>query len=129
MAHRTPDVEGLDVADCRKVYRTLNPSEVDLDFGGRMTNGHRALRSLDRIAAGDAVGLKQDGDRWLIVDRDGVAIGRLAKKYAPPQGAIFVEGSVHAIATRFQSDSGDDFLSQLRRDSWSVVLPELVYWL
>ena len=127
VAYRALDGKGVDVADCRKIYRTLNPSEVDLDFAGRLTDGHQALRSLDRIAAGDAVGLRQDGDRWLIVDRDGVAIGRLARKFEPPDGAAFVEGSVYAIITRYRSDSGEDFRSQLRRDRWSVVLPELVY--
>ena len=127
VAHRVPDAKGLDVADCRKIYRTLNLSEVDMDFAGRLANGHRALQALDSIAAGDPVGLKKDGNRWWIVDRDGVAIGRLARKFAPPPRAAFVEGRVHAIAVRFRSDSGDDFQSQLRRDRWSVVLPELVY--
>ena len=127
VAHRALDGKGLDVADCRNIYRTLNPSEVDLDFAGRLADGNRALRSLDRIAAGDAVGLQQNGNRWLIVDQYGVAIGRLAKKFAPPEGATFVEGSVFAIITRYRSDSGEDFQSQLRRDHWSVVLPELVY--
>ena len=127
VAHRAPHANGLDVADCRKIYRTLNPSEVDLGFAGRLASGHRALRSLDRIAAGASVRLKQNGDRWLIVDQDSVAIGRLARKFAPPEGAAFVEGSAYAITTRFRSDSGEDFQSQLRRDRWSVVLPELVY--
>ncbi len=127
VAHRALDGKGLDVADCTKIYRTLSPSDVVLDFSGQMANGHRALQALDSIAAGDSVGLKQDGKRWLIVDPQGVAIGRLARKFAPPQGATFVEGSVYAITTRFRSDSGEDFQSQLRRDRWSVVLPELVY--
>ena len=70
---------------------------------------------------------KQHGDRWLIVDQDDVAIRRLARKFAPPQGATFMEGSVYAITTRVRSDSGANFQSQLRRDCWSVVLPELVY--
>ena len=70
VAHRSLDGKGLDVADCRKIYLTLDPSEVDLDFAGRLADGHRALRSLDRIVAGDAVDLEKDGDRWLIVDRD-----------------------------------------------------------
>ena len=127
VAHRAPDANGLDVADSNKIYRTLNPSEVDLGFAGRLAGGHRALRSLDRIPAGASVGLKQNGDRWLIVDRDGVSIGRLARKFAPPEGAAFVEGSAYAITMRFRSDSAEDFQSQLRRDRWSVVLPELVY--
>ena len=127
VARRAPDANGLDVADSKKIYRTLNPSEVVLDFAGRMANGHPALQALDSVAAGDPVGLKQDGSRWSIVDRNGVSIGRLARKFAPPQGAAFAEGRVHAITTRFRSDSGEDFQSQLRRDRWSVVLPELIY--
>ena len=127
VANRVSDGNGLDLADCGKIYRTLNPSEVDLDFAGRMGNGHRTLRSLDRVAAGDPVGLKPDGDRRLIVDRHGVAIGRLARKFEPPDGATFVEGSVFAITTRYRSDSGESFQAQLNRDRWSVVLPELVY--
>lgn len=79
------------------------------------------------VAAGDPVDLKQDGERRLIVDRHGVPIGRLARKFEPPQGATFMGGSVHAITTRFRSDSGEEFQSQLRRDRWSVVLPELIY--
>lgn len=127
VAHRTPHADRLDMTDCRKIYRTLNPSEVDLDFAGRLASGHRALRSLDRIAAGASVDLKQNGDRWLIVDQDDVAIGRLARKFVPPEGAALLEGIAHAIITRFRSDSGEDFRSQLRRDRWSVVLPELVF--
>ena len=127
VAHRALDGKGFDVADCRKIYRTLNASEVDLDFAGRLADGNRALRSLNRIAASDAVGLQQNGNRWLIVDQDGVAIGRLARKFTPPEAATFVEGSVYAIITRYRSDSGEDFRSQLRRDRWSVVLPELIY--
>lgn len=127
LAHRAPDAKGLDIAVCRNIYRTLNPSEVVLDFAGQMANGHRTLQALDSIAAGDPVGLKQDGGRVLIVDRHDIAIGRLARKFEPPKGATFVEGSVHAITTRYRSDSAESFQSQLRRERWSVVLPELVY--
>ena len=45
VAHRNPHVNGLDVMDCRKIYRTLNPSEVVLDFAGQMANGHRTLQA------------------------------------------------------------------------------------
>ena len=94
---------------------------------GRMRNGERALDSLRRLSAGDPVCLKRSGDSWLIVDRHDVAIGRLARKYKPPERATFVEGSVYAISTRFRRDSGEEFQAQLRQDEWSVVLPELVY--
>ncbi len=127
VAHRTPDANGLDVENCGRIYRTLNLSEVDMDFAGRMANGHRSLRALDRIAAGDPVGLKQNGGQPFIVDKDGIEIGRLSWKFEPPAGAVFVEGNVQAIVTRYRSDSTESFQSRLRQDRWSVVLPELVY--
>ena len=127
IAIRAPNPDALDLADCRKIYRTLNPSEVDLGFAGRLTDGHPALDSLDRLSAGDPVSVKHASGRWLVVDRHDVAIGRLARKFAPPKGATFVEGSVFAVTMRFRSDSAEEFQSQLRRDRWSVVLPELVY--
>ena len=127
IATRTPNQHALDVADCSNIYRTLNPSEVVLDYAGQLRDGHPALDSLARISTGVPVGLKQAGDRWTIVDRHDVAIGRLARKFKPPDRAAFVEGSVYAIATRFRSDSAEGFQSSLRRDQWNVVLPELVY--
>ncbi len=127
VTHRSPSVNGHDAADCGRIYRTLNPSEVDLDFAGRLANGHRTLQALDNIAAGDPVGLKQDGDRWLIIDRHYVAIGCLARKFEPPKGATFVEGSAHAITRRYRSDSAESFQQQIRQERWNVVLPELVY--
>ena len=126
---RAPSVEDRDIADCGKIYRTLNPSEVVLDYAGQLADGHRGLRALDSIAAGDPVGLKQDGDRLLIVDRHDNGIGRLARKFEPPEGATFLKGSVFAITTRYRSDSAESFQSRLRRERWSVVLPELVYTL
>ena len=129
VVRRAPHVNRGDVAKCRKFYRTLDLSEVDLDFAGRLANGHRALRALDTLAAGDQVSLRRDGERVLIVDRHDVAVGRLARKFEPPRDATFVEGTVFAIITRYRSDSAKDFQSKLRRDRWSVVLPELVYTL
>jgi len=127
VVHRTLDSERLTVADCNRIYRTLTPSEVDLDFAGRLAEGNPALRALDRIAAGDSVDLQQDGNRWLIVDRNGAVVGRLSRKFKPPERATFAEGSVHAIIKRFRSDSGKGYQSRICRDRWSVVLPELVY--
>ena len=127
VAHRALDGNGLDVTDCRKIYRTLNPSEVFLDFAGKMANGHPTLKALDYIKPGDPVSLKPDGERLMIVDRHGVPVGQLAKKFAPPEGGTFVEGTVFAITRRYRSDSGEGFKGFLNQDRWSVVIPELVY--
>ena len=127
VSRRTPDVNGLDLADSQKIYRTLDPSDVDLGFAGRLTAGHSSLQSLAQIASGDSIHLKKDGHSWLLADQSGIPIGRLSKSYTPPKRAMFLEGRVHAVITRYRTDSDDDYKSSLRQDRWSVVLPELIY--
>ncbi|MBK0400864.1 ATP-dependent helicase [Limibaculum sp. M0105] len=142
MTRRHPIIEGLDdpavlmraksqdpidISGCNKLYQTLNLSEVDLGFAGRLPEGSATLRALEDLSTGDPLRLKQSGDRWFILNQSDVPVGRLAKKFKPPQEARFLEGHVFAISTRFRTDSAEEFQGNLRRDQWSVVLPELVY--
>ena len=124
---RRPRSGTVDVSACRTLYRTLDPSEVDLSFAGRLPDGHAALRALERLAAGDPLGLVARGDRWWLTDAWGTTVCRLARKFVPPQASRYISGSVHAITTRFREDSAEDYQSWLKRDAWPVVLPELVF--
>jgi ATP-dependent DNA helicase RecQ len=60
-------------------------------------------------------------------DQDGIPVCRLAKKFAHPRGDSFLQGSVFAVTTRFCEDSSEEYRAHLKRDKWSVVLPELVF--
>lgn len=117
----------IDVAECRKHYQTLDLSEVDLSFAGRLVQGHAALRAIDQLKPDDPLLLAPRGERWVVTDEAGEPVCRLAKKYQPPAGAKFLRASVHAITTRFRKDSADEYQPQLKRDVWNVVLPELVF--
>ncbi|MFD0981157.1 RecQ family ATP-dependent DNA helicase [Tropicimonas aquimaris] len=142
MGDRHPILEGLDdeaflirghrqgsvdVSGCRKLYRTLDPSEVDLSFAGRLSADNASLAAIEHLKPDDPIFLEERGDRWVMMDRDGTAVCRLAKKFAPPRGAKFLHGSVYAISTRFRDDSAEEYQSYLNRDAWNVVLPELVF--
>ena len=117
----------VDVAACRKIYRVLDLSEVDLSFAGRLRDGHVTLEALARLKTGDPLVLRQLGDRWMVTDRYDAPVCRLARKFSPPPGAIFLHGSVYAITTRAREDSNEEYQAQLKQDTWSVVLPELVF--
>jgi len=117
----------LDVSECRKLYRTLGPSEVDLSFAGRLHAGNPSLASLERLEPEDPLTLTERGGRWVMADREGRVVCQLAKKFAPPAGARFLHASVYAISTRFREDSLEAYQAQLKRDTWRVVLPELVF--
>ena len=117
----------VDVSECRKIYRTLDPSEVDLSFAGRLAEGDGALRALEGLKVNDPLSLARRGERWVMSDGHGTTVCRLAKKFEPPAGARFLNGCVYAISTRFREDSSEEYKAQLKRDTWSVVLPELVF--
>ncbi len=119
--------DSVDVSDCRKLYRTLDPSEVDLSFAGRLNSGNASLAAIERLKSDDPLLLAERGDRWVMTDRYGTVICRLAKKFSSPAGTMFLHASVYAITTRFREDSAEEYHDQLKRDAWSVVLPELVF--
>lgn len=117
----------VDLSDCRKIYKTLDPSEVDLGFAGRLPVNDPALAALDHLKCGDPLQLAKRGDRWALTDRAGTVVCRLAKKFNPPEGLAFLHGSAYAISTRFKDDSAEPYHDYLKREKWSVVLPELVF--
>ncbi len=124
---RAPKQDRLDVSDCLKHYVTLGPSEVDLGFAGRLSSNHYSLAALKNIEAEDPLQLAQHGNRWVAKDRHGTVVCQLAKKFAPPKDAQFLRGSVYAISTRYREDSAEEYHSHLKRDTWEVILPELVF--
>lgn len=117
----------VDVSDCRKLYQTLDLSQVDMGYAGRLPDGHASLSAIDQLSTGDPIRLKQVGERWMITDTGGVVVGRLAKKFQPPANAEFVEGSVFAISTRLLSATPEEYQLQLKQECWLIVLPELVF--
>jgi len=116
-----------DTKECRKIYLTLDPSEVDLSFAGRLGDANDTLAAIKHLNAGDPVTLVKAQDRWFIVDGNGVRVSRLARKFKPPANTRFVEGRAAAIMTRFRTDSAEEYQSALKRDAWHIVLPELVF--
>lgn len=117
----------VNVSDCQKIYQTLDPSDVFLDFPGRLPDGNASLAALESIKSDDPLLLEERGDHWVVTNPDGIAVGRLAKKFVPPVGTKFLRGNAYAISTRFREDSEEQYQSHLKRDTWRVVLPELVF--
>ena len=112
---------------CRHVYQRLALSDVDLSFAGRLADRHPSLDAIAALAVGDPVVLKRTGDRWLIVDTNGIVVGRLSKTCRPPPDKPFVQGTVFAITGRVADDSSEGYQQRLKRSRWEVVIPELVF--
>jgi ATP-dependent DNA helicase RecQ len=124
---RRPTPPSINTAECRNHYFTLDPSQVDLSFAGRLQENHPSLHAIRDVDVDDPVQLSQREGRWFLLNANGSTIGRLARKFTPPPNAKFLYGRVHAVTTRFREDNSAEYQDQLRRDQWNVVLPELVF--
>jgi ATP-dependent DNA helicase RecQ len=116
-----------DTSQCMLEYHTLDLSQVDLSFAGRLGNGNPSIRAIQRMRTGDSISLARIGDKWLICDSAGTAVGRLAQSYEPPEGANFVRGEVGAVLARGRKDTKFEYKEWLRQEDWEVVVPELVF--
>lgn len=125
---RQAQASAPDTSQCMMHYQTLDLSQVDLSFAGRLHEGNPSLEAIRRLRTGDPISLARRGDRWLIHDSAGMPVGRLAQSYEPPPGTDFVRGEVAAVLVRRREDSSTDYQDRLRRDRWEVVLPDLVFW-
>jgi ATP-dependent DNA helicase RecQ len=117
----------LKTEDCRKIYRQLDLSEIDLSFAGRLPANHPSVSAIWNLNVGDPIKLETEGDRFLLTNSQGVIVGRLAKKFEAPKGATFVGGQVFAIVARCRDDSSKDFHAQLRQERWEIIVPELIF--
>lgn len=100
---------------------------VDLSFPGRLVDGAPALALIAGLRPGDPLLLHGWQGRWFLRHPSGHTIGRMAASYAPPPGLAFVRGEVAAVLGWHRGDNAEEFRSALRRESWEVVLPELVF--
>ncbi|MEQ1781070.1 MAG: RecQ family ATP-dependent DNA helicase [Hyphomonadaceae bacterium] len=124
---RTVVTDGPSLAHCGLNYVVPNLKLVDLSFAGRLRGADPAHAAIAAVKVGDPVQLALEGDRWAILNTDGIALGRMAKAFVPPRDTQFVRGAVGAVINWRRSDSAAEFQDQMRSDEWEVVLPDLVF--
>ena len=108
-------------------YRPLGLKDVYLSFAGQKPPAARVHRAIAALLPNDPLQVEQRSDRWELLDQSGVAVGRLARSFEPPQGMQCAQASVLAIATWGREQSEPAYQKQLQCDTWEVVVPELVF--
>ncbi len=108
-------------------YQTVDPRMVDLSWAGRQAARHPVHQALAEMQTGDPVELVEIDGRWLVRNRAGVSIGRMARSYRPPDGLRCFRGEASAIIRWRKIDNAEEFQGLLRHEVWEVVLPELVF--
>ncbi|MEZ5769882.1 MAG: hypothetical protein R3D80_21215 [Paracoccaceae bacterium] len=111
----------------RRLYLSANAEAVDLSFAGRLGDRNPALPAIAEAHVGDPVTLHLEDGKWLLLDARGRRLGRMARSFRAPVGASFSRGEISAILRRQAEDSEESYRHTLRRETWEVVLPELVF--
>lgn len=121
-------VGALDLAgELGRRYITPSMEMINLGFSGCYAGSHRVHQDIASLEPGDALGLKHDGQRWVLTDTQGHVVGRMARAFAPPEGMACVQARVVAIQTRSLSQTAEEFQPSMKTSQWEVVVPELVF--
>lgn len=121
----TPDLAAF--PGPRRFFQSAETRMVDLSFAGRQGAQHPALAAIAQARVGDPITLERAHDRWHMQDSRGRSLGRMAKSFAPPANTRVVSGEIAAILRWRKEDADEAFHHTLRRDTWEVVIPELVF--
>ena len=108
-------------------YRRLSLRDVFLSFAGYHAPEHPVRRAIAALRPGDPLQVRTNGNRWQLLNSNGVEVGQLANSFEPPDGMRCVSASVLAVATWSRDKSDPQYQQNLRCDEWEVVVPELVF--
>ena len=103
-------------------------SDVDLGFAGRHDADHRIHRALAALSPGDELQVRaRDDASWVLRDRAGSTVGRLARSFKPLPGMRCRSAKVFAVVAWNLDQSEAEYRSSMRCDDWEVAVPELVF--
>ena len=110
-----------------QTYRKLGLGDVFISFAGYRSRGDQVHRAIAGLAPGDDLRLDSGRKPWRLLDHRGIAVGRLASRFKPPEGMHCAKATVSAVLTRRREQSSPEHQADLKCDRWEVVVPELVF--
>ena len=108
-------------------YQRLSLRDVYLDFAGRYQASSPVHRAIAALSSGDTLQVRTTQQPWLLLDRAGTVVGRLARGYTPPDAMRLRSATVAAVIGRRRADSEPQYQDALKCEAWEVVVPELVF--
>lgn len=106
-----------------KRYLRFSKSEIDLGYPGRQRDVAEIHAAIRELKPGDPLSLRQEGDRYIILDQIGRAVGRTSRAFKPQ---VQLENCcVDTIEARYTLDADEQFRPQMKVESWEVVIPRV----
>lgn len=115
--HGTHDVR------LEKNYGQLPMNDIDVGYPGRKPHDANIHAAIADLKQNDPLLLKRDGDRFLIIDKQGREVGRTAIAFKP--GFNIEHCQVAGIYVRYMQDSDEKYHPSIKVDTWEVVIPRI----
>ena len=108
-------------------YQRLSLRDVFLGFAGYRDPDHPVHKAIAALTPGDPLRVDPGGDRWDLLDQNGVVVGQLARGFKAPAGMRCISATVLAVVSWDREKSESQYRDGLRCEAWEVVVPELVF--
>jgi ATP-dependent DNA helicase RecQ len=108
-------------------YEKLALTDVDIGFAGRQVRRAAVHRNIGKLVTGDSLTLFQDRTSLELRDVDGATVGRLAKRFKPPDDMHCIDAKVSAVVVWRREWTDPEYADAVRCDQWEVVVPEVVF--
>ncbi len=126
MLRKVEMAQRLDLPDPDQ-YQVPDLTSVDLSYAGRLPRTNPTHAAIAAAQVDDPVSLELREGKWMILDRGGRPLGRMAANWAPPERTYLVSGKVGAVVRWRKSDNEERYQTYVKHDEWETVLPELVF--
>ena len=121
-------VHSPDITDPRLHDKTVvcTMGDVYMDFAGQFSAHAETHQSISELQPGDKLSLTRQNGHWKMFDRHGGQVGRMKADWDVPRGMEIGGVTVHGVFVRWRRDVNDErYASNLRADTWEVVVPKL----
>jgi ATP-dependent DNA helicase RecQ len=108
-------------------YQLPDMGSVYLSYAGRVAETSQTLAAIAAAEIDDEVTLERRDGKWMFLDTQGRVLGRMARKYVPPEGTYLVSGKVGAVVRWRKADNEEGFQAYIKRSEWETILPEFVF--
>lgn len=109
-----------------RVYQRPSLKEIDIGFAGRSPAGHAPHAAIAQLAPGAPLSLLATDHGWLLQDRCGITVGKMARDFAPPAGMLCIGAHVDHILVRDKAEADPKYGEPLC-ERWEIVIPEFIF--
>ena len=108
-------------------YRRLSLRDIFLSFAGYKHPDDPVHLAISSLSPGDLLHVRVGSTRWELLDRNGRVVGQLASGFSGFGNMRCNRAKVWAIVAWNRDYSEPQYQRGIQRDTWEVVVPELIF--